>query len=529
MLYSENRQDGTQGYHSLIAISVSACIIAAFVTACSNFNANSEAGRISDLRYQLLTDNAQDAHTHLGLFVSNNNDSLQADLMVNRYYKEGGEWVWVDPNILFIEKAEELVAFLEQMVPECGFSPISFFTDDIRSGAQHFRNLDFDSIGISVGNSMALLELNLSKAYIRYALGQRYGFMDPHKVLNRLDTRNEGGYRQIYDINLEKPSDNFVKEVLQHAHDTHPADYLKTLETMHPLYQQLKEMLSTDSTPDGRKRILCNMERLRWRHTQEISLNERHIFVNIPSQNLWAICPDSTFSMKICCGAWKTKTPLLSSNIRLIQLNPEWNIPGSILRDEVSPHAGDSAYFVKNHYFIVHRASGDTIKPTKVTREQLRSGAYRVAQHSGKGNSLGRLIFRFNNQFDVYLHDTNNRNAFNYQRRTISHGCVRVEKPFDLMLFLLGDADEWLLDRIRLSIDMKPESDKGKKFLEKRKEENNDQPIRLIQSTSVNPTVPLLIDYYTLYPNPETGEMETWPDRYEYDTQIYRHIKPFLP
>ena len=76
---------------------------------------------------------------------------------------------------------------------------------------------------------------------------------------------------------------------------------------------------------------------------------------------------------------------------------------------------------------------------------------------------------------------------------------------------------------------MKPESDKGKKYIEERKEKDNDQPIRLIQSTNVTPTVPLVIDYYTLYPNPETGEMETWPDRYEYDKQIYRHIKPFLP
>jgi len=437
--------------------------------------------------------------------------------------------MWIVPDNAFSAKSAELALFLEQKAPECGFDPQAFFTNDIKDEVRHFDNLDFDSTGTSVSKCMAKLELYLSKAYIRYAMGQRYGFMNPHKVLNRLDVRNEGGYRQVYDIETEKPDNVFVKEALQHARDSYPTAFLETTESTHPVYQQLKLLLHTDSTPDVQKRILCNMERLRWRHTQEISPTERQVFVNIPSQILWAISPDSTFSMKICCGAWKTKTPLLSSSIRLIQVNPEWNIPGSILRDEVSQHAGDSTYFARNHYFIVHRTSGDTIKPTKVTRAQLHSGAYRVAQHSGKGNSLGRLIFRFNNQFDVYLHDTNNRNAFNYERRTISHGCVRVEKPFELALFLLGDSDEWLLDKIRLSIDMKPESDKGKKYIEERKEKDNDQPIRLIQSTNVTPTVPLVIDYYTLYPNPETGEMETWPDRYEYDKQIYRHIKPFLP
>lgn len=448
--------------------------------------------------------------------------------MVDRYYKEGGEWVWVDADNTFTDKADELVRYLEQKASETGLSPQAFFTDAIKEEARHFERMDFDSAATSAGRSMATLELYLSKAYIRYALGQRYGFMNPHKVLNRLDARNEGGYRQVYDIDLEQPSKDFVKEALQHARDSQPTDYLETTESTHPVYRLLKQRLTTDSTPDGRKRILCNMERLRWRHTQCIKPGERHVFVNIPSQTLWAIGPDSTFAMKICCGAWKTKTPLLASNIRLIQVNPEWNIPGTILRDEVSPHAGDSTYFARNNYFIVHRASGDTIDPRHITREQLRSGAYRVAQHSGKGNSLGRLIFRFNNQFDVYLHDTNNRKAFNYERRTISHGCVRVEKPFDLTLFLLDNPDEWLLDKIRLSIDMKPESDKGKQYLEEREEEGNSEPVRLIQSTNVSPTVPLTIDYYTLYPNPETGEMETWPDRYEYDIQIYRHIKPYL-
>lgn len=150
-----------------------------------------------------------------------------------------------------------------------------------------------------------------------------------------------------------------------------------------------------------------------------------------------------------------------------------------------------------------------------------------MAQRSGRGNSLGRLIFRFPNQFDVYLHDTNSRGTFNAERRTVSHGCVRIQKPFELACFLLPDADEWLLDRIRLSIDMKPESERGINYLKEHAEDKT--PIRLISSTSVSPNVPVQIDYYTLYPNPETGEWQTWPDRYEYDKQILRRLKPFIP
>jgi murein L,D-transpeptidase YcbB/YkuD len=167
--------------------------------------------------------------------------------------------------------------------------------------------------------------------------------------------------------------------------------------------------------------------------------------------------------------------------------------------------------------------------PKDITSAQLRSGAYRVAQHSGSRNSLGRIIFRFNNQFDVYLHDTNNKNAFNYDRRTISHGCVRIQRPFDMVKFLMPDAEEWTLDKIRMNIDMSPEGDKGKRFL--LEHEDDEDPLKGIKLpyVSVKPHIPIVIDYYTLYPNPETGKWDTWPDRYEYDKQIARRIKPFMP
>lgn len=451
--------------------------------------------------------------------------------MVDRYYRNGGEWVWLTEDTSFMAKADLLADFLDSQAQQMGFSRQAFFTDEIRRQTTHFRQLDFDSLHLSAAQLMAQEELTLSKAYMRYALGQRYGFMNPHQVFNHQERRKEGGYRIVYDIDLEQPDSSFAEQALRHALDEQPTAWLTGTESTHPTYQQMKQLLAADTATAGqRQRLLCNMERLRWRHRQPVSTTgSRHVFVNIPSQQLWAVGTDSVFSMRICCGAWKTKTPLLSSQIRLIQLNPEWNIPGSILRDEVSPHAGDSAYFARNDYFIVHRNTGDTIRPKDVTSTQLKSGAYRVAQRSGPRNSLGRMIFRFSNQFDVYLHDTNNHHAFTYQRRTISHGCVRIERPLDMVLFLLTDADEWLLDKIRMNVDLSPTGDKGKKYMEEHADDDN--PIAGIKMTSTNvtPNVPLLIDYYTLYPNPDTGELETWPDRYEYDSLIIRSIKPFLP
>jgi murein L,D-transpeptidase YcbB/YkuD len=441
-----------------------------------------------------------------------------------------------DDTTFLLREADTLASSLAAKATSLGLEPEAFFVPQVKQDIAHLRTLDFDSADVAPTDAMARLELNLSRAFMRCAVGLRYGFVDPHKAFNSLDPRDGGTFRQVYDIATERPSEKFLTESFDHVRDA--MSYLNGLEPTDTIYQLLKQRLATDTTKLGRKRAICNMERRRWRHKDAPvgdynSPSSRHIFVNIPSQQLWAVTSDSVFSMKICCGAWATKTPLLYSNVRLIQLNPEWRIPYPIMTAEVSPHAGDSSYFARHDYFILKNSTGDTINPKNITAEQLQQGGYSVAQHSGPRNALGRIIFRFPNKFDVYMHDTNNHRAFNAERRTLSHGCVRVERPFDLVKFLLPDADEWLLDRMRMTIDLPPESDKGKEYLEQREEERianplkQEAPIRFMASQSVSPTVPVMIDYYTLYPNPETGVWETWRDRYEYDDQIEKCLKRY--
>lgn len=545
MLHTQSRKDGEKNHGAIAAVIV---IIGIFLAAaCTNGHvAETEEERVARERLQLLSDSAQEAQRLLGQFLLHEPDSLEADRMVHRYYADGGEWLWVTADTArLLHHADTLAAFLAAKAASVGLEPEAFFTPQLRQTIGHFRTLDFDSIGVSPTDAMARLELDLSRAYMRCAVGLRYGFVDPHKAFNHLEPRGGGAYRQLYDIATERPTEAFLTETLDHADDA--MDYLDGLEPTDTIYRQLRQRLQTDTTASGRRLAICNMERRRWQHKDGktplpsgegagVGLpGRRHIFVNIPSQQLWCVDRDSVFSMKICCGAWATKTPLLYSNVRLIELNPEWRIPHTIMAAEVSHHAGDSAYFARRNYYIVRSSTGETVNPKHVTADQLRQGGYRVAQRSGAGNALGRIIFRFPNRFDVYLHDTNNRNAFNAERRTLSHGCVRVERPFDLARFLLPDADEWLLDRMRMTIDLPPLSEQGKEYLKQREEKammeadstghKPLQPVRFMRSQEVSPTVPVLIDYYTLYPNPETGKWETWRDRYEYDDQIMRRLK----
>ena len=108
---------------------------------------------------------------------------------------------------------------------------------------------------------------------------------------------------------------------------------------------------------------------------------------------------DRCFYMRICLGSLETKTPVLNSHIKRMDFNPQWIIPKSIIRKSVCHHAGDNAYFDNRNYFIRERKTEKTVDPSVATGSMLCSNDYMVIQRGGKGNALGRVIFRFDNDY----------------------------------------------------------------------------------------------------------------------------------
>ena len=229
--------------------------------------------------------------------------------------------------------------------------------------------------------------------------------------------------------------------------------------------------------------------------------------------------------MRVVCGGVNTKTPQLSSNIEWMEANPQWVIPTSIIENEVARRAGDSAYFARNRYNIVDKSSGQTLDASQVSRQMLLSGKYRIAQKGGAGNSLGRIVFRFKNSFSVFLHDTSTPSAFQRDTRALSHGCVRVSKPFELARFVLDSPDEWLLDRIRIAMGLTPETEQGQQWILSHPDPESRN--KIIGHITVSPRVPLFIIYYTLWPD-EAGVLQTWPDVYGYDKVMWNQLKPYV-
>ena len=432
------------------------------------------------------------------------NDKLEKDRLSFWFTRLGVE-----------DDADDLLAYLRREVPSAGLDSNAFRLPEIAQDLHVVRLRAFDSLGIDINTLLPRLDYNLTHAYVRYAVGQRYGFVNPDQLLNKLDHKTEGkGYTRLFDYEVKTLD---YEEIARQLLSDNRMDYLRQSAPNDPVYTALQQRLATTTNVTERHTLAVNMERCRWQ-IKKPRADERMVLVNLPSQQLWAVCPDSVLSMRICFGKTRTKTPLLQSEITRVEVNPDWIITPNIIKNEVSVHAGDSAYFARNRYYIVDMSSGDTLNPAHVSVSQLKSGRLRVGQRGGAGNSLGRIVFRFPNNFSVYLHDTSNRGAFELAQRTLSHGCVRVQKPFDLALFAMPDMEEWDVEKLRLSMDIKPETERGKKYLEEHREDH--RPFCLITHRAVKPTLPLYIVYYTVYPNPENGIVEFWPDVYGYDAVI---------
>lgn len=262
-------------------------------------------------------------------------------------------------------------------------------------------------------------------------------------------------------------------------------------------------------------RLRINMERARWQYAQE--KGTKYVVANVAAFMLQAVNEeaDSVLEMRICCGAAKTKTPLLASKINYMELNPYWNVPQTIIRKEMIPaYRRDSTYFRRNRLKIYDK-EGVQLNPHEIDWSKYKAGVpFSVKQDNRQGNSLGRIIFRFPNTFAVYLHDTPSRWAFTRSNRAVSHGCVRLEKALDFAFFLLKEPDGVLEDRIRLAMDIPPVTPEGKKLRRK----GNYKDLEL-KNYNLKERVPLFLDYQTVYMAPD-GTLSYCEDTYKFDAPL---------
>ena len=493
-----------------------------FFWSCTEMKPNSNKNASLDVYEGYRVDeyvfNSRRIRMNIDSLVRNDQDGMTADFRVRSYYVNRMPFVWIDRQGIGCQ-ADTLVDYL-RTVSHMGFSPRRFRVEQIENDLAALRNLKFDSIA-DVNLVMARLEYNLTKAYFRYAVGQRFGYMNPNFVLNRVDSIEPDRhdtvvrptrYRQIFDVEMQKVSRSFFTSAIRKVQNDSLAVFLKEIQPRNSFYYTLLRALEENPGMDeaSRAKILCNMERCRWRVADYPQKHRKYVLVNIPSFRLMAIDGDDTLSMRIGCGSFKTKTPLLNSKVKRMDLNPKWFVPRSIIDKDV-PHYLSKAYMKSRNFYVVDRATGKELEMQGVSAALLKEPGYSLVQRGGKGNSLGRIIFRFDNNFAVYMHDTSSRGVFSREDRGVSHGCIRVEKPFDLAVFMLKDKDRKLISKIAYCMNADSLTDKS----------------MVIGSLKVEPEVPLFITYYTLYPKGGDVSKSCWysyPDVYGYDKVIYSFL-----
>lgn len=194
------------------------------------------------------------------------------------------------------------------------------------------------------------------------------------------------------------------------------------------------------------EQIRLNLERLRWLPEK---INRRHILVNIPDFRLTVFQDNSVImDMPIVVGKLDQRTFTFSAKMTYLELNPYWNIPKAIAKNEILPEVQeDPEYLAKKNIKVIEysRPQGKEIDPATIDWSKIRPDKLRYSfrQNPGPGNALGRIKFMFPNKFDIYLHDTPERHLFQRTRRAFSHGCIRIAKPIDLAEYLLKNEKDW--------------------------------------------------------------------------------------
>lgn len=439
-----------------------------------------------------------------------------SDKYVRNYYSEGNPCLWIHGGD--VSAAADSVLVMLDNAEEHGFRGSLFRADDIRADIARVRSLSCD--GTALSNIFARLEYNLSLSYFRYITSLHYGFVSPNDIFNRIDTVYVDSVKKkmsrLCDMPVLRPDSVFYSKSVQMLSPDSIVGYVAGLSPQQPLYTLLKQRLANEElTPQQRKRVLCNMERCRWRLSTHIDDCKKYIEVNIPSFGLRAVDADSVLTMRIGCGTVKQKTPLLSSKIKRMELNPQWIVPKSIAKGIAYSYS----YMHRNNMFIHDKKLGK-LPPEQSSLEKILNGEQYIVQESGPKNSLGRIIFRFENSFSVFLHDTSSPWIFQYKNRAVSHGCVRVQKPYDLAVFLLEKKDQELMDKIKYSMTVQlDKTAKDYKPIDKSK---------MKKAVYLDKEIPLFISYYTVYYASNDDYIVEYEDIYGYDKHLAGKLAPYV-
>ncbi len=239
-----------------------------------------------------------------------------------------------------------------------------------------------------------------------------------------------------------------------------------------------------------------NLERARWLLHQ---VTGDFVVVDIAGYKIaYVKNGEPVWTARVQVGKPYRSTPVFKSQITYMTLNPTWTVPPTILRQDILPKVRANQGYLAANRIKVFNTEGKQLSPASVNWAHPKGIVLR--QDAGPGNSLGRLVIRFPNEYAVYLHDTPHTEYFESDQRARSSGCIRVERPRELAELLLNDPVKWNRAAIDAAID-----------------NNKTQTVNLAQP------VTLLLAYWTAEWH-EGDRLSFRQDIYERDDKVKRAL-----
>ena len=189
------------------------------------------------------------------------------------------------------------------------------------------------------------------------------------------------------------------------------------------------------------ERIIVAMERERWLPADR---GERHILVNLTDFKSRIVDRgEVTFETRSVIGkhAAGRRTPEFSDLMEFMVINPSWYVPRSIAVKEYLPvlrrNPGALGYLE-----IVDSRGRKADRSAGFAQYTERNFPFSMRQKPGPRNALGFVKFMFPNKYNIYLHDTPEKSLFQRDVRAFSHGCIRLQQPFDFAYTLLARQED---------------------------------------------------------------------------------------
>ncbi len=347
---------------------------------------------------------------------------------VERFYKQVGyRLAWIAPDSVKTHASEGMLLLdcvLQYGLNHADYHPKELLYNTLRNLTTYYgktRNIE-----------KARFDIMLTDAMIAFTNHLHYGRLNPDYAESLID---EGDINSFCaeDVLLEAlQQKNFMTAVL--SVQPKSKEYTDLQDHMRLLTGQYQD--DCYEVPESDVRIMAiNMERLRW---AEVG-GDTYIHINIPSYTLKFHQTDTTYQFKVVVGKPDNPTPALQSAITFFTTSPEWRVPKKIFVNELLPKALKNISYLENSHFTIYDSKGNFIEPNKAKLKWIQKNpdGYYATQSSGCDNSMGLIVFRFRNFYDIYLHDTPEQHLFAKQQRDFSHGCVRVEQAEKLAGLLL--------------------------------------------------------------------------------------------